>query len=172
MNNRALGCSLASACVCAFFQFEKSAAADETIRPDLNALRAEIRQLVLKHYPKADVTLDKQSIRIRFNVRTFKIHAPRPDGTWQEAIEEKGPQRDGLYGDLELLPGKYKGEVDVPQALDKHYFLHLVMAPYSAKLDRHLRVDLKYPRDVSHEFVTDFKGLVNAFEKRVAAPGK
>ena len=54
----------------------------------------------------------------------------------------------------------------------KRYFTLLLTAPHSKKLDHHLYVHLKYPRDVPKEFLKEFEVLVSGFEKQVPARGK
>lgn len=146
--------------------------ADEAPTPDLKPLLAEVRKLVEKHYPQAKVTLKGETIHFEWNARKFMIHEPLLTGEWQDAHEEPGPQKGGIYGDLELRPGDYGGQAVVPQSFDKRYFTLLLMAPYSKKLDHHLYVHLKYPRQVSGEFLKEFTCLVDQFDKHVARPGK
>ena len=55
---------------------------------------------------------------------------------------------------------------------DKRYFTLRLMAPYSKRLDHHLYVHLKYPREVPKEFLQELERLVNRFEKHVPARGK
>jgi hypothetical protein len=116
-------------------------------KPDLKPFVEEVRKLVEKHYPKAKVTLKDQTIHFEFNTRTFMIHEPLLRGEWQDAREEPGPQKSGIYGDIELRAGEYGGMAIVPQSFDKRYFTLLLMAPYSKKLDHHLYIHLKYPRN-------------------------
>jgi hypothetical protein len=40
------------------------------------------------------------------------------------------------------------------------------------KLDQHLYVHLKYPRDVPKEFLKEFERLAEEFEKHIPAKGK
>lgn len=147
-------------------------AADEASKPDLKPLLEEVRKLVEKHYPKAKVTRKGQTIHFEFNTRKFMIHEPLLTGEWQDAHEEPGPQKGGIYGDIELRAGEYGGMAKIPQSFDKRYFTLLLMAPYSKKLDHHLYVHLKYPRDVPKEFLKEFERLVDGFEKHVPARGK
>jgi hypothetical protein len=147
-------------------------AADEAPKPDLKRLAPEVRKLVEKHYPKAKVTLKDQTIHLEFNTRKFMIHEPLLTGEWQDAHEETGPQKGGIYGDIELRAGEYGGGAVVPQSFDKRYFTLLLMAPYSQKLDYHLYVHLKYPRATPKAFLKEFERLVDGFEKHVAARGK
>jgi hypothetical protein len=158
-----LGCLLAGA---------GRTAADDSPKPDLKPLLEEVRKLVEKHYPKATVTLKDQTIQFEFNTRKFMIHEPTLTGEWQDAREEAGPKKGGIYGRIEFRPGEYMEMVAVPQTYDKHYFLVLLTAQSSKKLDHHLFVYLSYPRDASKEFLKEFEGLVYGFEKHVQAPGK
>jgi hypothetical protein len=86
------------------------APADDTPKPDLKPLLAEVRKLVEQHYPKGKVTLKDQTIHFEFNVRQFMIHEPLLTGEWQDAHEETGPQKGGIHGDIELRAGKYGGK--------------------------------------------------------------
>jgi len=147
-------------------------AADDAPKPDFKPFVEEVRKLVEKHYPKAKVTLKDQTIHFEFNTRKFMIHEPTLTGEWQDAHEETGPQKSGIYGDIELLAGEYGGMAVVPQSFDKRYFTLLLMAPYSKKLDHHLYVQLKYPRNVPKEFLKEFDRLVDGFEEHVPARGK
>jgi hypothetical protein len=140
------------------------AAADAPRKPDLKPLFVEVRKLVEKSYPRAQVTMKDQTIHFEFNTRKYMIHEPLLTGEWQDAREEPGPQKGGIFGDIELRPGRYAGQAVVPQSFDKRYFVLLVMAPYSKKLDCHLYVHLKYPHDVSPEFLKAFERLMAGFD--------
>ena len=153
-----------------FLRAPGRAPADDAPKPDLKPFVEEVRKLVEKHYPKAEVTLRDQTIHFEFNTRKFMIHDPLLNGEWQDAHEEVGPQKSGIYGDIELRMGEYMGMAAVPVSIDKRYFTLLLTAQSSKKLDHHLYVHLKYPRDVSKEFLKEFEGLVYGFEKHV--PGR
>jgi hypothetical protein len=147
-------------------------AADDAPKPDLKPLLKEVRKVVEKHYPKATVTLKDHTIHFEFNTRKFMIHEPTLTGEWQDAREEVGPQKGGIYGDIALRPGEYQGMAAVPQSVDKRYFTLWVTAPHSRKLDHHLYIHLKYPRDVPKDFLKEFERLVDGFEKHVPATNK
>jgi hypothetical protein len=159
----ALGCLLATS---------GRAAADDLPGPDLKPLLEEVRKVAQKYYPKAEVTLKDQAIHLEFNTRKFMIHEPLLTGEWQDAHEEVGPQKGGIYGDLELRAGPYGGMAAVPQSFDKRYFTVLLTAPYSKALDHHLYVHLKYPRDVPRDFLREFSELIDGFDRHVRARGK
>jgi hypothetical protein len=163
-------------CVCAVLGLAVAVAgrisADDTPKPDLKPLVGEVRKVVGKQYPKAKVTLNDQIIHFEFNTRKFMIHEALLTGEWQDAHEEPGPQKGGIFGDLELRAGEYGGMAVVPQSFDKRYFTVLLLAPYSKKLDHHLYVHLKYPRDAPKDFLKEFEVLVGGFEKQVPARGQ
>ena len=146
-------------------------AADDAPKPDLKPLLKEVRKVVEKHYPKATVTLQDQTIHFEFNTRKFMIHESTLTGEWQDAREEPGPQKGGIFADIELRAGEYM-EMPALGSFDKHYFTVLVTAPHSSKLDKHLYIHLKYPRDVPKDFLKEFERLVDGFEKHVLATGK
>ena len=132
---------------------------------EANKFIDEIRKLVVKEFPKAKVTMRDGVIHFEFNVRKYMVHEPLLTGEWQDAHEELGPQRGGIFCDMEFREGDYGGQAAVPQNFDKRYFTTLVMAPYSKKLDHHLYAHLKYPRNVAPEFLKEFEALVNRFEE-------
>lgn len=144
--------------------------ADEAPKPDLKPLTAEVRKLVEKHYPKAKITVKDQTIHFEFNTRKFMIHERTWEGEWRDAFEEVGPQKGGIVGEIELCDGQYGGMAYAPQAFDKRYFTTWLLAPYSKKLDQHLYIHLKYPRDVPKEFLKEFDQLVDEFDKHVPVP--
>ena len=70
------------------------ARAEDTPKPDLKPLLAEVSKLVEKHYPKAKATLKDQTIHFEFSTRKFMIHElTRLGDKWQDAREETGPQQ-------------------------------------------------------------------------------
>lgn len=159
--------------MCCLFVVGGRGRAEDAPKPDLKPLLAEVRKLVVKHYPKGQVTLTDDTIHVEFNTRKFMIHTlTRIGDEWQDAHEEPGPQPGGIYGDIQLLQGEYSGSAKLPQNFDQWYFTHYLAAPYSKKLDKHLSLDLKYPSNVRKEFLKDFKRLTDNFEAYVAAKAK
>ena len=158
--------------LCCLLGAARRTAADDAPKPDLKPLLKEVRKVVEKHYSKATVTLKDQTIHFEFNTRKYMIHEPTLTGEWQDAHEEPGPQKGGIYGDIELRAGQYMGMAALPQSFDKRYFTVLVTAAHSRKLDHHLYIHLKYPRDVPKDFLKEFERLVDGFEKHVRATGK
>jgi hypothetical protein len=133
---------------------------DERLKTFFDAVNG----LVEKHYPKAQVASAEGEIRFSFDTRRFMIHNPTKDGEWQDAAEEIGPGKRGVWGEATVETGRYEGQAVVPQEFDKHYFKIWMAAPYAAKLDRHLLVHLKYPRNAPKDFLKEFSELVATFE--------
>jgi hypothetical protein len=160
----ALGCLLAVA---------GRTAADDLPKPDLKPFLEEVRKLVKKHYPEAKVTPNDQTIQFQFNTRKYMIHDLSFDGVkWLDAREEPGPQPGGIYCDIRLLQGEYKGQVVPPWVEDKRYFTLYWAEPYSKKLDRRLSIVLQYPKRVPEDFLKDFKRLTNEFETYIPGTAK
>ncbi len=133
---------------------------------DVGKFVEELRSLVLKEYPEASITEKDSNIHFEFNVRKYMIHEPFLTGEWQDAHEEVGPQRSGIFCDMKFCRGDYiRGQAEVPQDFDKRYFITRVMAPYSKKLDHHLYVHFKYPRDVKPEFLKEVQTLIDRFDQ-------
>ena len=135
------------------------------VRYDIDQLYQEIRRIVRRDYPAA--TLHKLDGKIHFehDTRIFVVHEPLKTGQWQDPWEERGPKINGIYGDIEIREGRWQGAAVVPQSFDKRYFTMLLMAPYSDRLDAHLVVHIKYPRNVPNGFLKDLTELLNHFEE-------
>jgi hypothetical protein len=162
-----LNCILTVAAYCLVVQVPLLQADDST-PPELKPMLAAVKKLVTAHYPKAEVALADGTIHFEYNARKFMVHEQSLLGVWQDAFEELGPNKGGIVGDLKYEPGRYMGMAAVPQIFDKRYYLHLLTAPNSKKLDAHLWTVLKYPRNAPADFVKDFEQLVNEWEKHVA----
>jgi hypothetical protein len=146
--------------------------ADDATRPDLKPLLGEVRKLVERYYPKAKVTLKDQTIHFEFNTRKFMIHEPLLTGEWQDAVETVGPQKGGIWGEIELCPGRYEGMLALPQTFDKRYFTQKLTFSYSEKLHHYLHIQLEYPRNTPKEFIEEFEALTNKFDSYVIVKGK
>ncbi|WP_020474939.1 hypothetical protein [Zavarzinella formosa] len=122
-------------------------------------LSVQAANLVKKHFPDATVANEDGAITVEFKCRDFQVHHPRLDGTYQDAFEERGPQPGGFYCRIEWQPGKYGGMAVLPQEFNRQYFKAFVMAPYSATLDKHLRVEMKYSKTRPAELVREIDQL-------------
>lgn len=79
----------------------------------------------------------------------------------------RGPDQLGIMADLQVNPGRWGGAAVVPQAFDRYYFTDHLLAPYSERLDAHLRINLSYPREVPDGFLADIFGVFNDFDQYV-----
>src|SRR5688572_23954065 len=137
------------------------------VRYDVDRLHHEIRQVVQRHFPGATSHRLNGKIHFEHDTRVFVIHEQLKTGEWQDPWEERGPKRDGILGDIEVVAGEYGGAAMTPQDFDKRYFTHRVMTPYSKRLDAHLRVDVRYPQRVPAGFLDQLSAVVNDFDKFV-----
>lgn len=130
-------------------------------------LYQEVRELVRKYYPIATSHTLNNKIHFEYDTRIFIVHEPYKTGEWQDAREERGPKKDGIMGTIQLQKGPWQGAAVVPQTFNKRYFKVLLMAPYSKKLDAHIHVLIKYPRNVDKKFLKEITTLLNHFEAYV-----
>jgi len=136
--------------------------------PRLKNIYSEVRSLIRRHYPEATSHFLGAKIHFESNTRVFLIHVPLKTGEWQDPLEERGPKKGGILGEIELRNGKYGGAAVVPQTFDRRYYEVMLMAPYSEAHDCHLYVHLYVPRlDRNSEFIKLFSELVNDFEKKI-----
>lgn len=140
---------------------------DADAKYDTEQLYREVRQIVRRHYPEATSHRLDDKIHFEHDTRIFIIHDPLKTGEWQDPREVRGPKKGGIYGEIELRQGRWEGPRVVPQSFDKRYFTHLLMAPYSEKLDAHLVAHIKYPRQVPDDFLKQLTGVLNQFERYV-----
>lgn len=130
----------------------------------LSDFYASLRTVFAKHYPTATVTARDQSMTFEHDTRIFLIHDAFKTGEWQDATEQRGPKKSGIYCQIVAQSGPYKGAAAVPQTFDKRYFSVLLLAPYSKRLNHHLHVRLSYPAGASKEFLQEFAEAINTFE--------
>jgi hypothetical protein len=123
-----------------------------------------LRAFVIKYYPQSDFEKSPDHMHFEWKKRTFWIHLPNKVGDWQEAAQMKGPDRKGILGDVELRPGLYEGQAEVPQKFDHYYYETLVMAPASKQKDSYLYVHLDFPEGTSEEFLRGFRSIINQYE--------
>jgi len=130
----------------------------------------EVRRLVKKYYPKASSHVLVSAIHFEQDTRIFVVHEPLKTGEWQDPRKQRGPKKSGILGRIELRQGKYLGAAVAPHSFDKRYFSVLFLAPYSSKCDCHLYTHLSYPQDVDKRFLSEFRSLVDEFERHYLTP--
>ncbi len=130
---------------------------------DLDAFYSSLRTVFTKHYPAVTVSTRDKTVTFDYDTRLFLIHEPLKTGEWQDATEQHGPKKDGVFCEIVSESGIYSGAAEVPQTFDKRYFSVLLLVPYSKRLDRHLHVRLSYPADASKDFLREFTEAINRF---------
>ena len=132
---------------------------------DLGDFLSTLEKVFRKHYPEVTSANKDGSLVFDYKTRIFLVHELTMDGRWQDAVEERGPNRGGIYCEIVPQEGPYSGQAEVPQVFDKRYFKVLLLAPYSKRLNRHLHILLYYPAGTPDVFLTQFREAVGRFEK-------
>ena len=140
---------------------ERATAPAEAVRRTYGALD----KLFHRYYPAVVSELRGEAMHFDYDTRVFLIHHALKTGEWQDAREERGPNRRGILCDIEARSGRYPGAAVVPQTFDERYFELFVAAPYAPALDRHLYVHLSYPAGTDRGFLEEFQKIVDAFGK-------
>lgn len=136
--------------------------AKATPPPVEKSLYWNLKAVFRRHYEGfASHQLDNK-LHFERDTRIFVLHLPLKTGEWQDPVERRGPRRNGVYCDIEVRAGHWKGAAMVPQRFDRHYYYVYLMAPYSAKRDCHLYVRLLVPKHgVPESFLGEFTSVVN-----------
>lgn len=141
------------------------ASAQQSEMKTAEQLAPELKRIVLKHYPKAVFEVKENTLHFEFNTRKFMIHEALLTGEWQDAFEEIGPQKSGIFGTVTVQSGPYQGMAAIPQTFDKRYFKLIMNAPYNKLRNQHMMVHLKVPNDVKKEFLQDFNDWMDSVTK-------
>lgn len=134
---------------------------------NIQPLYNEIRQVVRRHYPKATSHSLGDKIHFEHDTRIFVIHEALKTGEWQDPFEVRGPKLNGIHCDVSIRPGRWGGAAVVPQTFNKRYFTSYLAAPYSEKLDAHLYVLIRFPRNVPDGFWPDLGRILDNFDRHV-----
>jgi hypothetical protein len=156
-------------------------AAERQKSKQLGPFCGELRQLVRRYYPDATVVSyhDPKSktdkIHFEFNTQFFIMRFRDENGEWKKRVPIHGPAVGGIWCDIELLKGRYRGKIPDAEegytGLRPEYYSRWV-APYSKKLDRHLMVTLRFPGGTPSGFLKRFDGLMKGFDGYVEKPAE
>lgn len=129
----------------------------------LKKLYSSLYTIVTRYYPNASFHMLDHKIHFEYKTRIFILHGQSHTGERGNPYEERGPNKDGILSDIQIIPGKYQGEAVAPQVFDKRYYKSYLLAPYSPKHNCYLHVWLHYPKEVSEQFIKEFIETVNNF---------
>jgi hypothetical protein len=150
--------------------------ADPSKANKLDRYSRPIGNLVKKYYPEATVSvshdekLKADTLHFEYNTQRILMRYRNKDGSWQEPEFVIGPYVGGIWCDVVLQKGRYKGDTEnaeegVTEA-GPDFYSYLV-TPYSKKQDRHLTIKLRYPGGTPPEFLKQFTALAKDFERFV-----
>lgn len=124
----------------------------------------EITKLVKTYYPGAKISETAGALHFEYKVAQHNsMITNRP---------EMGPKIGGVYGEVEVKSGRYQSSQQMPRELQDYSYQTVLMAPYSANHNCHLRVRFSFPSDASSEFVEKFKAVAREFDSLLPPPPK
>jgi hypothetical protein len=148
---------------------------------ELESLRREVENAVLKYYPDATVTASRnektgeESIHFEYSTYPILMRYRNKDGSWQEPVMVRGPYVGGIWGDMVLQKGRYTGDIAGAEEgvteTGPDFYSH-VIAPYSKELDRHMDVKVRFPGGTPPKFLEQLTGLAKRFDKYVKKPAE
>jgi len=129
---------------------------------------AKLKGLFQKYYPAAAFT-NQLADAVQFECEVAMIEVPADSkGPPVQYTTARGPKKGGIMCDVYFQKGQYLGQLLIPDGgylMDKKAYKELFMAPYSAKLDAHFYLCLRYPPDASGDFLKEFDAIMKDFEK-------
>ena len=127
---------------------------------------AALKKAIVERYPKASISVTKETFTAKANTMQFTLHGIARDGRIsEETHQEEGPQYDGFLLSVTRSPGRYTGPLMTPQMLQKPYWATLVNEIPNAKTGTHLWVIYSYGVRVDPEL---HKQILAALGKRQA----
>ena len=167
MRLRFVSCAMLIAFLGPWVVGAKDDASEKTPTFAMERFYRDLRSLVRAHYPDATSHRLGSKIHFEHDTRIYIVHEALKTGQWQDPWEERGPRMGGVHCDLSYHEGPYGGAAVAPQTFDKRYFTVLLLAPYSARLNGHLRVLLKLPANgrPPEGFREQVIAMINGFEK-------
>lgn len=136
----------------------ESKASQEARVSDFDHTCQGLKALFLEYYPRAKVEKTGEHLEIAFKVGKQATTTGRTI---------MAPKIDGIFCELDLKPGKYKGDRILPSRVNEMRYVIIEMAPYNEPLDKHLYTRLLFDPGTPEVFITRFKKLVDKFEKFV-----
>ena len=135
---------------------------------DLSSVSDDVKSIVHQYYPYATFILEKGGrVQFEFSARMYSVHIANKIGVWQDAVEVKGPELDGIVGVITVHEGVWQGAAVLPQQFDHCYFTDYVAVFYSERLDVHLYLSVKYPDIYPAAFMKDLLAYLPDFEKHM-----
>ena len=138
----------------------------------INKFCDSVQHVVQHYYPNAMFTRTDTTLCFEFNTRDFYIHNVTKTGVWQDAIKERGPNKGGIYGEISLRVGdlppnaaeRILGKSGWP-TFERYYFVEGVIEEVSKVRRCYLVFVLRFPGDLSEQFLNELRNLSNHFEE-------
>ena len=138
-----------------FVAMSTSLAAQELLKPTVWTTPEEaetaLKDVILKHYPEAKLTLNERFFAAQANTMEFTIHNIMRDGSTKEIPDKHpGPKHDGFMISVALKEGVYGGPMFLPQTLREPY--------WETHVGQMVNQDGKSHLFISYKFGSNMKG--------------
>lgn len=116
-------------------------------------VKAALKDLILKHFPQAEITVKDDTFAAKGNTMEFTLHRILRDGSiTRKTYKTQGPRYNGFVLSVLHSKGRYMGPLVTPQMLREPYWSTFVNEIYNAKENSHLWVIYSYGSRVNREF--------------------
>ncbi len=106
--------------------------------------QTKLQSVIRKFDTNAVVTVENGAYVYRYHTQTFRIHTIQKTGAISEtAHDEEGPNVDGIFLNVSLQDGPYRGAAVIPQDLHRPYWTTFINA-YPVADGKHLWLSLSY----------------------------
>jgi len=126
--------------------------------------------LFKQFYPRATTSSQPFTYSAELEVTNFEFATAEPLVGKHESTSQPGPKQGGIFCNIYGMIGAYKGQLFLvnsgssrPTTRDRGSYKEWLIKPYSPKRDMHLSVVLKYPPDVSEDFLKEFHAIMEEF---------
>ena len=127
---------------------------DETVLATPKEVESAVKDLILKHYPDAKLTLNERFFAAQANTMEFTVHNVMRDGSIKEIPDKyPGPKHDGFMLSVTSKEGVYGGPLMLPQTLRHPYWETHVGQIVRKDNSSHLFINYKFG---SHVKRTEF----------------
>jgi hypothetical protein len=141
--------------------------------PSIERFSLKLQEFVQEYYPSVIFEVkDGSKLIFHYNTRKFFIHLKTKNGKWQDAFEVDGPNKDGIYCEIQLLPDSLLpspavNNVDEDGIPYPHnqiiYFYNYFLQSYSEKCDCYIEVVLRCYQNSPDVFIKGFFKLIYEF---------
>jgi hypothetical protein len=139
-------------------------AAAAPIIPGVDKFYSNLYNLIKKQKKKCNISQNNYNLTISYNTKKFMIHARQKNGEISpKANEVTGPNNDGFILKASAHEGAYKGQLAIPQKLNRVNWETYVNAYSINNGSQHLILYLSYRNQTDKKLLNDIKLFFRSF---------